>query len=112
MAGHGSGATTGEYVVRVIDTDKGLEAVSAQWTALATRAAQPNVFATAEWTRAAWNHRVSPGGGRSRLHVLVVERGDTIVAVAPLRLSEVTRFGVTIRKLEFTDSDLADYSDI
>ena len=94
--------------VRVIDDVRAFTALEDEWRELLRSSSSDNPFLTWEWLHAWWAHFGRPG----TLRLIVVRSGETLVAIAPLRLV-VSRFRV-FRRLEFLGTGEAgsDYLDL
>ena len=94
--------------VTVIDDVRGFTALKDEWRELLTSSSSDNPFLTWEWLHAWWAHFGRPG----TLRLIVVRSGESLVAIAPLRLV-VPRFRV-FQRLEFLGTGEAgsDYLDL
>ena len=72
----------GPLTVRVIDDVRGFTALEDEWHELLESSSSNNPFLTWEWLHAWWAQFGSPG----TLRLIIVRSGDTLVAIAPLRL--------------------------
>ena len=100
------------YVVEPVTTGEELCKLEEKWNTLSQAAEAPNVFTTFDWFRA-WNQRATDldTKRKRRPNVLVLKMGDGVAAISPLICRTVSRFGLTVRKLEFVESP-ADYNDL
>ena len=98
--------------VETITTAADLQALEQVWNSLSTTARHPNVFTTFNWFRA-WNQRATEldPNHRRGIHVLILKDADAVVGISPLIYRTVSRFGFTVRKIEFLESP-ADYNDL
>lgn len=101
----------GRHSVESITTDAALEGLEEDWNRLSESSASPNAFMTYGWFRA-WLRRLTVDEGSERLqpYVLVIRRDETVVGIAPLARRVVSRFGFSVRKLEFLTHH-ADYNE-
>lgn len=106
------GEPPADYHIETITTDAALPALEQTWNALSAAAERPNVFATFDWFRA-WNQRAAELDPKRRRHpnVLVLKTGGLVTAISPLICRTVSRFGFSVRKVEFVESP-ADYNDL
>ena len=82
-------------------TSEGLEELRPRWQRLAELEEEPNVFSTWEWNWCCWQVY-----GDGSLRVLVIERGEELVGIAPLCLARRPRSTpVALRVLSFIGSN-------
>jgi CelD/BcsL family acetyltransferase involved in cellulose biosynthesis len=98
--------------IETVKTATDLQSLEQDWNGLSEAAKHPNVFTTFDWFRA-WNQQATniDMKHRRRLNVLVLKAEDSVVGIAPLICRTVSRFGLSIRKIEFLESP-ADYNDM
>jgi len=84
-----------------------LERIKDDWNALLENNETKTVELTYEWQTTYWKHF----NENSKLFVLIVKEADSIVAVAPLRLTYTKKFGLRVRTLEFIAAKESNYQD-
>jgi CelD/BcsL family acetyltransferase involved in cellulose biosynthesis len=85
-----------------VSTREGFKDLRADWQRLAALEEQPNVFSTWEWNSCWWQVY----GREGSLYVLVIEREDEIVGIAPFHLVRRPRNSpVALRVLSFIGSN-------
>jgi len=77
-------STVGALSVECIDSSWGFTSLRPEWNSLLRASASDCPFLTWEWLHTWWTHL----GGSSRLRIVAVREGDTLVALAPLCLME------------------------
>jgi CelD/BcsL family acetyltransferase involved in cellulose biosynthesis len=99
------------YTIETITTQEGLSGLEQDWNRLSQASELPNVFMTFDWFRA-WNKRFAgeAGRGQRRLNILVLRRDGAVVGISPLVRIVSSRFGFTVRRLEFVGREW-DYND-
>jgi CelD/BcsL family acetyltransferase involved in cellulose biosynthesis len=105
------GAIRGMFV-EAVTTQEGFASLEQDWNRLSQASDFPNVFTTFDWFRA-WNERFSgeTRRGRRHLNILVLRKDGAVVGISPLVGTLFSRFGFTIRRLEFVER-VADYNDL
>lgn len=100
------------YTIETIMTQEGLSGLEQDWNRLSQASELPNVFMTFDWFRA-WNKRFAgeAGRGQRRLNILVLRRDGAVVGISPLVRIVSSRFGFTVRRLEFVGREW-DYNDL
>jgi CelD/BcsL family acetyltransferase involved in cellulose biosynthesis len=100
------------YSVVEITTKEGLSNVQTDWNRLSETAAQPNVFMTFDWHRA-WSQQFAQESrsGRRTLCVLALKQDGALAGISPLIHRTASRFGISVRKVEFLGAH-ADYNDL
>lgn len=94
--------------VRVITDDRGFDDLGPDWMRLHD-AMGGTAFESFDWQRNWWRHFGGTANGCS-LRILVVERGSTTVAIAPLMLRADKVLGpIRLRTLQFLAPDISDY---
>ncbi|MEA3254493.1 MAG: GNAT family N-acetyltransferase [Candidatus Altiarchaeota archaeon] len=78
-----------------------------KWDCLLEASETNIIFSTFEWVSSWWESF----GADKNLFVLIVEKDDVIVGIAPLMITSHKKFRVRIRKLEFIGTPLSNYSD-
>src|SRR5687767_5122557 len=81
--------------VEVVSDYELLVGLRPEWEALLARSGADHPFMSHDWICAWWE---SFGAGKT-LYVLLVRSAGTLVAVAPLMLSEERMFGLRVRRL-------------
>ncbi len=101
-----------DYSVQPITVDHELESIRDAWDRLSENAESPNVFMTYDWFRA-WSrrHAEEEPAAQRHLNVLVVKKRGTIVGISPLVSRKVSRWGFSLRKIQFT-GPAADYNEL
>jgi CelD/BcsL family acetyltransferase involved in cellulose biosynthesis len=90
-----------------IEEIEALEKLKEDWNALLEHNETKTVELTYEWQITYWKHFNQNSG----LFVLVIREADSIVAVAPLRLTYTREFGIRARELEFIAAQESNYQD-
>lgn len=98
--------------VETAKTTAAVQSLEEIWNSLSKAAKHPNVFATFDWFQA-WNQRAANLDTEHRRDpsVFILQAEDAVVGISPLISRSVSRFGLTIRKIEFVESP-ADYNDL
>jgi CelD/BcsL family acetyltransferase involved in cellulose biosynthesis len=98
--------------LKLVTVPGALAGLRAAWNELAETAESPNVFMTFDWFDA-WNRRLAADddGRRRQLHLVVLKARGAVVGIAPLIQRTASRFGMSVRKVEFLESP-ADYNDL
>lgn len=100
------------YAVEIISDEAGLHTLEADWNRLSEHAEPHNAFATFGWFMAWTRHYAEQeSDARFRPEVLVFWRDGAIAGVAPLVRRVTTRFGLSVRRLEFVTVH-ADYNQL
>jgi hypothetical protein len=104
--------TSSHHSIETVATEKELGSLEEDWNRLSKSAEQPNVFMTYDWFRA-WNQLRSREQHRGfrRPNVLVFKQDSVVAGISPLIYRETSRWGLTVRKLEFVGRE-ADYNDL
>jgi len=84
-----------------------LEELKETWDTLLEHNRTKTVELTYEWEITYWKHFHQ----NAELFVLVIRDAGTVVAIAPLKLTHTTQFGVKARVLEFIAADESNYQD-
>lgn len=102
------------YSVEVISTPEGLLNLRKAWDHLARRAEHPNVFTSFEWAWVWWQQFGTKDllGRNLRLHILHLQQQGRTAALVPLLLRTASWGGLSLEKLEFLGTGLADYGDL
>ena len=85
------------FTVEVISDYRAFLGLESSWNDLVHRAGIDHPFLTHEWVRTWWQ---CFGAGKT-LHVITVQRGGKLVAIAPMMLSKERIYGLNVRFLEF-----------
>lgn len=93
--------------VHVVDTFDKLLLLEEEWNAALARSDHKSVFLTFEWITTWWKY-YSEGRG---LLVVVVRREGEVSCIAPFMTCVSSRFGLSIRKIEFIGSILSNWLD-
>ncbi len=93
--------------IRRISTREDLDRLETVWNDLVGQNAYPTVFQTFEWLTAWWE----AFGADHSLYVLAIEHGARVIGLAPLMLTESSRFGKRRKVIEFIGAPQADYGD-
>lgn len=72
-----------------------------EWNEAVSRTQANHPFLRHEWFRTWWECF----GGSRRLHLVIVRRGATIIAIAPLMIEQVQMYGMPVRKLDLLHND-------
>jgi CelD/BcsL family acetyltransferase involved in cellulose biosynthesis len=101
-----------DYTIETITTQEGFASLEQDWNRLSQASALANVFMTFDWFRA-WNQRFAGEAwrGQRRLNILVLRQDGAVVGISPLIRAVSSRFGFTVRRLEFVGRDW-DYNDL
>lgn len=101
-----------DYIIETVTTQEGLTALEQDWNRLSRASELPNVFMTFDWF-CAWNQRFAGEArrGQRRLNILVLRRDGAVVGISPLVCLVSSRFGFTVRRLEFVGRQW-DYNDL
>ena len=86
-----------DYKVRLVEDEAGFEALESRWSDLLARAANPNTFLGHDWLYCWWTS-YRP---RARLCLLLAERGERLIGIAPLMRTRGTRSYLPLRALQF-----------
>lgn len=100
-------ATNSELDIERIHTLEDLEILEEDWNNLLEHNETKTVELTYEWQTTYWKQFHE----NSELFVLLVRDANSIVAIAPLRLTYTRRFGARIRILEFIAAKESNYED-
>jgi CelD/BcsL family acetyltransferase involved in cellulose biosynthesis len=87
--------------VRVVSDYEEFVGLERAWNEAVDRAAIPHPFLRHEWVRSAWD----AFAGDARLHVLLIESGGQIAAIAPLMREHARMYGVPVSRLRFIAND-------
>ena len=99
------------YSVESLTTETSLQSVGEDWNRLSEACELPNAFATHDWFQVWYQYySLTFPNLQSRPFLLVLRQGDSITGVAPFVLRRSSRFGVSVRKVEFVARQ-ADYND-
>lgn len=85
------------YRVRIVSDPTEFAALRQAWNDLVSRAAEANTFKTWEWLNSWWE-AYRPA---CALKLILVERSDRIVGIAPLMIGRESRYGVPFKALRF-----------
>ncbi len=101
-----------QILVETITTQEGLSRLERDWNRLSRTSEFPNVFTTFDWFRV-WNKHFGNHGWRSQrsLNILALKKDGVIVGISPLIRAVFSRFGFTVRSLEFVGQE-GDYTDL
>lgn len=95
--------------VELIGDAAGFEALEPSWDDLLARMSRPEIFYSWAWTSHSWRSF----RGDDELFVIVLrDRSQTIVAIAPLCIHRTRRLGFAVRVAEAIARGLNDYSNI
>jgi CelD/BcsL family acetyltransferase involved in cellulose biosynthesis len=109
--GGASRLVAGGPAVQVIEDERALDALEAEWNALLERS-DATVFQSFEWQRAWWRH-FGEGRRGARLHVLAIRAAGALVGIAPFYVQRVRLLGaVPLRRLLFIGCPDSDYLDV
>jgi len=84
--------------VQVIDSEKGLSSFEKDWNDLFSKKEKASFFSSFDYIRLAWSHFRRKS---DQLFVLVFKEGDTVIGIAPLRISRTLNWGIPMRTIEF-----------
>lgn len=101
-----SHVTTG-FTVRRIDDVSELAGYRELWNTLLDQNQTQTVELTYEWQICFWKHF----NRNARLFVLIVAHQDQVIAIAPLKVTRVRKFGIPLRQLEFIAARESNYQD-
>jgi len=90
-----------------IEEVKDIERLKTDWNGLLEHNETKTVELTYEWQMTYWKYF----NAHARLFILVVKDNDSIVAIAPLKLSYLGKLGIGIRRLEFIAAEESNYQD-
>jgi CelD/BcsL family acetyltransferase involved in cellulose biosynthesis len=93
--------------IRLVEEFAALDRYRDAWNQLLQHSPTNTIFQTLEWLESWWEVL----GDSDRLRIALGFEGDTLVAAAPLVLSEKRLLGRQMTCLEFAASDRADYAD-
>jgi len=96
-----------ELEIERIDQVEALEALKEDWNSLLDNNETKTIELSYEWQITYWKNF----NRNSELYVLVVRDAGAVVAIAPLRLTFIKKFGIKIRMLEFIASKESNYQD-
>jgi len=96
-----------KLTVERMDRVEAAEALKARWNDLLEDNAARTIELTYEWQLTYWKHF----NDHAELFILVAREGDTVVGIAPLKLTHTWKFGVPIRVLEFIAGQESNYQD-
>jgi CelD/BcsL family acetyltransferase involved in cellulose biosynthesis len=101
-----------DYTIETITTEEGFASLEQDWNRLSQASELPNVFMTFDWFRA-WNKRFAGEArrGQRRLNILVLRKDGAVVGISPLVRIVSSRFGFTVRRLEFVGRE-GDYNEL
>lgn len=86
-----------DYKVRLVEDEAGFEVLESRWADLLARAADPNTFLGHDWLYCWWaSYRP-----RARLCLVLAERGERLMGIAPLMRTRGTRSYLPLRALQF-----------
>lgn len=103
---HLSQVTTGFTIKRIEDMPV-LAGYRDTWNTLLDQNQTQTVELTYEWQAGFWKHF----NQNAHLFVLVVVKADRVVAIAPLKVTRVRKFGIPLRQLEFIAAKESNYQD-
>jgi CelD/BcsL family acetyltransferase involved in cellulose biosynthesis len=110
-AGPAAVARAQELAVQLVEDERALDALEAEWNALLARS-DASVFQSFEWLRTWWRH-FGERRRDARLHVVAVRGGGELVALAPLFVERTRLLGVApFRRLLFLGHRDSDYLDV
>jgi len=98
------------YSGTAIVSEEELASLETDWNRLSEASERPNVFMTFAWFRA-WNRRLAQEDPRRHAYVLVLRQDREVVGVSPFVLRTSSRFGLSVRKIEFVGHQ-GDYHDL
>src|SRR5215510_374454 len=93
--------------IRLVEQFVALGRYRDEWNQLLQHSPTNTIFQTVEWLESWWE----VFGDSHRLHILLGFEGDTLIAAAPLVLSEKRMLGRQMNCLEFAASNRVDYAD-
>jgi CelD/BcsL family acetyltransferase involved in cellulose biosynthesis len=96
-----------ELEIEKIEEVAALERLKGVWNALLEHNETKTTELTYEWQLTYWKYFAK----NSKLFVLVVQQAGSVVAIAPLKLTESRKFGVKTRYLEFMAGMESNYQD-
>jgi CelD/BcsL family acetyltransferase involved in cellulose biosynthesis len=96
-----------ELEIERIEEIEALEGLKEDWNALLEKNETKTVELTYEWQITYWKHFHE----NSELFVLVIKEADSIVAIAPLKLTYTRKLGIKTRTLEFIAAGESNYQD-
>lgn len=96
-----------ELEIERIEQIEALESLKEDWNSLLENNETKTVELSYEWQITYWKNF----NKNSKLFVLVVKDAGSVVAIAPLRLTYIRKFGIKIRMLEFIAGRESNYQD-
>jgi len=96
-----------ELKIEKIDKIEDLEAIKEDWNFILENNETKTVELSYEWQISYWKNF----NNNSELFVLVVKDANSIVAIAPLKLTYIRKFGIKVRMLEFIAGNESNYQD-
>ncbi len=100
------------FDVDLLSCEEGIALLQGEWDRLVNSTAFPNVFMTYDWFQA-WNRRFAsqePPGHRHP-YILALKQEGTVTGIVPLVRIVSSRFGITVRHLQFVGREW-DYNDL
>ena len=95
------------FEVEGIDDINNLETLKEKWNSLLKENATKTVELSYEWQLNYWKYF----NENSKLFVVIVKEGHDIVGIAPLKITNIRRFGIRVRRLEFIAGKESNYQD-
>jgi len=97
--------------ISLISTTEELMRLRDAWNALLSRSRSNTVFLTWEWIYSWWN---CYGTDKSLYIIVISDRTDEIIGIAPLYITHLFKFGIPIKEIRFIgdgsrDSDYLDF---
>src|ERR1051326_581755 len=87
-----------ELQVRVVEREEEFRLLATEWNLLLARSAANTIFLTWEWLYSWWQHF----GSGSQLAIILIERGNKLLGIAPLFQGQGRALGVLpIRYLQW-----------
>jgi CelD/BcsL family acetyltransferase involved in cellulose biosynthesis len=102
---HRADAAPAVCSVRIVRTDDAFDALASPWDALLAKS-DGTVFQSFEWQRTWWKYF----HGGMALNIILFERGEELLGIAPLCAERTRLFGVPVAtRLKFIGVGLSDY---
>src|SRR5688572_12439496 len=97
------------YSVDRVSDKAAFLAMEGEWNDAVERAAVPHPFLRHEWVRMWWEAFATDA---QQIHILVVRRGSTVCAIAPLMFERVHMYGMPVRRIRFLQNDHTPRTDV
>jgi len=92
--------------IREIRTEDEFQALHKIWNSLLSKSNDDDIFLTWEWISTWWKYY----GNEHQLLVMVAEKEEEIISIAPLMCSEYSILGVNLKEIGFIGTPDSDYN--